>query len=126
MGLSNHIINVGPLPQGDLGAYYRNCQALFLPTLIESFSATYLEAMHFQAPVLTSDLDFARDVCGEAALYFDPWDTRSIKNAILRLKNDPSLTETLVARGRERLQTTFKSWDEIAADMVSLLTLLCP
>ena len=101
------------------------CQALFLPTLLESFSVTYLEAMHFGVPVLTSDLDFARFVCGDAAIYFDPWDPGSIKDAILRLRTDSDLGRELVARGHERLRAEFKSWDEIAADAVTSLESLC-
>ncbi len=119
------IVNVGPLPQSALAAYYRNCQALFLPTLLESFSVTYLEAMHFGVPVLTSDLDFARFVCGDAAIYFDPWDPESIKDAILRLRTDSDLGRELVARGHERLRAEFKSWDEIAADAIGALESLC-
>ena len=121
MGLGNSIINVGPLKQCELAAYYRNCQAMFLPTFLESFSGTYLEAMHFGLPVLTSDLDFAHIVCGDAAIYFDPWNAASIKDAILRLRNNPELSQELVAKGETRLQTNFRSWDQIATDAVSLL-----
>ena len=120
-GLGDHVVNVGPLPQAALAGYYRNCQALFLPTLLESFSGTYLEAMHFGVPILTSDLDFAHAVCGDAAIYFDPWDPVSIKNAILRLKGDPALGAELVAKGRARLETMFGSWDQVARDLAGLL-----
>ena len=51
---------------------------MILPTLLESFSATYIEAMFHGKTILTSDLDFARDVCGEAAFYFDPLNPQSI------------------------------------------------
>ncbi|MHC4696108.1 MAG: glycosyltransferase [Planctomycetota bacterium] len=94
------ITNVRPLPQSALAAYYRNCQALFLPTLLESFTATYLEAMHFGVPILTSDLGFARHVCGDAAVYFDPWNPRPIRDAILRLRSDSDLRRELATRGR--------------------------
>lgn len=119
------IVNVGPLPQSALAGYYRNCQALFLPTLLESFSATYLEAMHFGVPILTSDLDFARHVCADAAVYFDPWDVHSMKDAIVRLRADANLREELIARGSERLRREFKSWDEIATDLMRRLADLC-
>ncbi len=82
-----------------MAEYYLACNALLLPTLLESFSGTYLEAMHFGRPILTSNLDFARDVCDDAALYFDPWDPVAIKDAILKLKDDASLQTELVCRG---------------------------
>ena len=105
-GLMDRIVNVGPLPQTQLAAYYKNCHGMFLPTLLESFSGTYLEAMYFGVPILTSDLDFAHAVCSDAAIYFDPWDPGSIKDAILRLRNDPQSAQDMVARGRERLVTS--------------------
>src|SRR5262249_2805153 len=57
--LRDRLINVGPLQQHELSGYYRHSSALILPTFMESFTATYLEAMQFDCPVLTSDLDFA-------------------------------------------------------------------
>lgn len=121
LGISSNILNVGPLPQQTLARYFLSCQAMFLPTLLESFSSTYLEAMQFERPILTSDIDFAREVCGDAALYFDPWKTESIKNAILSLKENKQLQNDLVRKGRTRAQTMLRSWDEIVLPLVGLL-----
>jgi glycosyltransferase involved in cell wall biosynthesis len=117
-GLQDRIINVGPLKQEQLADYYVSCDCLVMPTRLESFSGTYLESMHFGLPILTSDLDFAREVCSDAALYFDPWNAESIKDAILRLKNDPDLRKTLVERGRVRLSQSFgRTWQDVAKEM---------
>lgn len=123
-GWEKRIVNVGPLPQEALAGYYRHCQALILPTLLESFSGTYLEAMQFGCPILTSDLDFARVICGDAALYFDPWNPASIKDAIIRLKDEPAVGPALVEKGRARMKQFFRSWPEIVRDaMATLVTL---
>ncbi|HCE42084.1 MAG TPA: hypothetical protein DET40_00870 [Lentisphaeria bacterium] len=116
-GLEDCVINVGPLPQTELAAYYQNCDALFLPTLLESFSGTYLEAMRFGRPIITSDLDFAHDVCGDAAIYFDPWNAESIKSEILRLQENGELRKKLTESGKKRLISLFRSWDEIAVEL---------
>ncbi|MFZ2653616.1 MAG: glycosyltransferase [Victivallales bacterium] len=116
-GLEDCIVNVGPLPQTELASYYQNCDALFLPTLLESFSGTYLEAMRFGKPILTSDLDFAHDVCGDAAIYFDPWDANSVKSEIMRFHGDGKLREQLAESGKKRLSSLFRSWDEIALEL---------
>ncbi len=117
MGLSESIINVGPLQQEELAGYFHNCHALLMPTLLESFSASYLEAMHFGLPILTSDLDFAREVCGDAALYFDPWNAASIMDAIQRLETEPHLKD----KGRSRLAELFISWEEISESVSEML-----
>ncbi len=120
-GLSDRIINVGPLPQVELGAYYAYCDALLMPTFLESFSGTYLEAMHFETPILTSDLDFARGICGDAAVYFDPWDVGAMKDAVLRLKNDSALATDLVNKGTARLASMYAGWDTIASNLMTSL-----
>ena len=116
--LRDRLINVGPIDQSALAGYYTHCDGLILPTLLESFSGTYLEAMQFGRPILTSDLDFARDVCGPAAIYFDPNDPAAIRDAILALKGSPLMRDTLIAAGSERMQTFFRNWDTIVADAI--------
>jgi len=116
--LQDNIINVGKLLQEELAEYFLNCDAFLFPTLLESFSGTYLEAMHFGLPILTSDLDFARYVCDDAALYFDPWDSKDIANKILFLKNNPDLRRDLTNKGNERISVFFKSWEEIVINML--------
>ena len=70
---------------------------------------------------LISDLDFAHDVCGDAAVYFDPWRSQSVRDAIVHLKSHPELGQALAAKGKMRLQTVFKSWDGIAEDVACWL-----
>lgn len=123
-GLERNVITVGPLKQEDLPAYYGYTDALFLPTVLESFSGTYLEAMQFDRPILTSDMDFARCVCGDAALYFDPHDEDSICHAILRLKEDAMLRRQLVEAGKARRAAQTLTWDEIARSVMRELELL--
>lgn len=120
-GLEERIVNVGPVAQEDLGALFGACDALLHPTLLESFSSAYLEAMHFGLPIATSDLDFARDVCGDAALYFDPWHAAALKDALLALRDGPALRDDLVQRGHARLATAMRGWPEILSEALGVL-----
>lgn len=112
-GLERQLVNIGPVPQAALGSYYEASDALLLPTLLESFSGTYLEAMRFSRPILTSDLDFARGICADAALYFNPWSPEALRDTILQLKSDQALARQLARAGAERLNTLTRSWSEI-------------
>jgi glycosyltransferase involved in cell wall biosynthesis len=118
LGIERLLPCVGTIPQCELGSYYHAADVLFLPTTLESFSSTYVEAMYFDTPILTSDLDFAHEICGDAADYVDPFSIESIKDGILRLKNDPSHRQELAARGRTRLATTIKNWPTILCDVL--------
>lgn len=121
LGLERQLVTVGALPQAGLGAYFGHVSGLILPTLLESFSATYIEAMHYRVPILTSDLDFARGICGDAALYFDPWRPESARDAVRTLRDDPDAARRLVAAGREQLRKVTRSWQEIARETLGQL-----
>lgn len=96
---------IGPVPPPECPALYRECDAMFLPTLAECFSASYPEAMKMEKPIITTDLGFARSICGDAALYFEPCNANAAAEQIARLVADPLLQQSLQARGRARLQT---------------------
>jgi glycosyltransferase involved in cell wall biosynthesis len=114
------LINAGHLPPEELSRAYESADAFILPTLLESFGRPYDEAMQFGIPILTSDRDFARERCQDAAIYFDPLDAASVAQAMLRLMEDSKLRETLVANARRRLVKA-PTWDAIGARFVEVL-----
>jgi len=98
------IINIGPISLDKCPQLYSECDCMFLPTLLECFSANYPEAMKMRKPILTSNLSFAHDVCGEAALYFNPLDDMNIYQTILKLLDNKSLQNDLILKGMEQLR----------------------
>lgn len=98
-----HIVNLGPIPQSTVGWLLPRIDGVIVPTFLESFSASYLEAMQHGKPILASDLDFARSVCGDAAVYFDPWNPESMAAAIRRVRDDEVLRQRMGTAARERL-----------------------
>ena len=119
-GLKDVICNIGQVPLDDMHGLYRQCDALLMPTLLESFSIVYLEAMHHGLPVFTSDMWFAHSVCGEAAKYFDPFDAADMLRAIEEVMPDPRAKEALVAAGKRQL-AYFPSWEENVATYRKLI-----
>jgi glycosyltransferase involved in cell wall biosynthesis len=87
---------------------------------METFSFTYDEAMHFGLPILTSDRDFARERCQDAALYFDPLDADSVARAMAQVMDDEGLRNRLAANGKRLLEKA-PSWDDIAGRFVDVL-----
>lgn len=70
-------VNLGPLNVAQCPSFYRAMDAVVFPSLLECFSATPLEAMAMERPLIASDRPFNRDVCGAHAHYFDPLDPES-------------------------------------------------
>jgi len=100
-----YIYNVGPTPIKEVPALYDESDFMFLPTLLECFSASYVEAMYMKRPILTSDLGFAHTVCGNAAIYFNPLNPEDISNKIITLLEDTALQEKLVNNAQIMLRS---------------------
>lgn len=102
--VQSRITNVGPVSPKECPSLYRECDAMFLPTLAECFSASYPEAMIMDKPIITTDLGFARSICGDGALYFKAKDAEAAADQIERLMDDKELETILVAQGRKELK----------------------
>lgn len=118
-GLYDIIINIGPVSMPNVPSLYAQCDALLMPTLLESFSGTYVEAMYHGKPILTSRYDFASDVCGESAFYFDPLNSESILTAIQLMVKDENLRNQRIDEGKSQLKRlltwpqAFKKYNEL-------------
>jgi glycosyltransferase involved in cell wall biosynthesis len=88
---------VGESTLRELVAY---TEALVIPSRYEGFGLPALEAMAAGAPVVVSNAGSLPEVCGSAALYFDPDDVTSLAGHLLRIARDPVLREDLSAAGR--------------------------
>lgn len=113
------IVNLGRIKVIDCPKAYYESDAMFLPTLMECFSANYPEAMKMGKPIITSDLPFATEVCGDAALYFDPLNAIDIADTMIELIMNKSLQKTLISKGYSRLNS-FDTPESRAAKYLSI------
>jgi len=102
---NNKIINIGPIPQKSCPSVYSQCDALFAPTLLETFSAAYPESMKMECPILTSNRSFATDICKDAAIYFNPLDINDIVEKIKLIISSSELQEDLIVKGKNMLHS---------------------
>lgn len=117
----NVVKNLGPIAAADCPKQYASHDALFLPTLLECFTASYPEAMVMKRPILTSDLGFSRAICGDDnALFFDPLNAKDICDKIEQIVNDEELYNKLVANGEKRV-TQFQNQMKRAQNYTKIL-----
>jgi len=100
LGKEQWVKNHGHVLTKDCPELYNECDAMFLPSHLECFSASYPEAMKMERPILTSDLSFATTVCGDAALYFDNLNPKDVATKIIELFHDEQLYKDLVTKGK--------------------------
>lgn len=97
---------LGVLPVEELHDLYRRAAAVVFPSLYEGFGLPPLEAMASGCPVAASTAGAIPEVCGDAAVLFDPLDAvdiaRGIREAIAR-------GAELTGRGLQHV--TRYSWD---------------
>lgn len=102
-GVEECFVNHGRQRQEDLIKIYSQCDLGLFPSLLETFSVTLLEYMHFQLPIVASDLNFNKEVARDAAIYFKPHDANSFADAIFRLYTDEELQKSLLVSSKQRL-----------------------
>ena len=110
---------LGRVPQGvevrgrvsreQLAELYRTASALVFPSLYEGFGQPPLEAMASGTPVAVSRAGSLPEVCGDAALYFEPTSVDEIAEAILAVLERPG---QLIERGLARAARF--TWDATA------------
>lgn len=101
-GVSERLILPGFVPDDDLAVLYRRARAYVFPSLAEGFGIPALEAMASGLPVACSDIPVLREVCGDAAIYFEPKNPLDIASAIRRLTSDEQMRRSLASAGRRR------------------------
>ena len=117
LGMEDRVHNVTG-SDGLLGDYYRNAAAFVCPSLYEGFGIPILEAMEFSCPVVCSNTSSIPEVAGDAAVYFDPHEAGSMRQALESTLFDHKLLDDLKKRGRER-QALF-SWDRCAQETLEV------
>ncbi len=113
------VINVGTVSSILLPQLYSECDAVFVPSLLECFTANFPEAMIMEKPILTSDLSFAHSICDVAALYFDPLDSDDIADNIIKLYVTPKIEKQLINEGKKRV-LSFKTAQERANSYIKI------
>jgi glycosyltransferase involved in cell wall biosynthesis len=88
---------VGRADWDELPSLYRRAGALVFPSLYEGFGLPPLEAMACGCPVTCSDAASLPEICGEAAVYFDP---TSVEELVAGVRQ--ALDGELVEAGIER------------------------
>ena len=98
-----YINYLGKVDINQVPLLYKQMNLLFMPTLLETFSTTYLEAMISEIPIVTSKMSFAQDVCGDSALYCEPLSATDYAKKISLLTSDNELRNSLIQKGKINL-----------------------
>jgi len=112
LGLGDDIITPGFIENEEMGLFLKNAELFVLPSFVEGFGFGPLEALSYKTPVAVSDAGAMPEVLGDAALYFDPNDSKDIAKKINRLFEDGNIRKIILENGEKRLKRY--NWVECA------------
>jgi hypothetical protein len=110
---------VGLLEPPEVVACYRAADAVLFLSVAESYGLPLVEAMWIGLPIVCPDLPYAHALCGDEALYFQPDDAASLRDALQRLQ--ARLRDGWWPDWRARLATIPRTWDVVAQAMLAVL-----
>ncbi len=111
---NKNIITLGFLATDDLVGLYNLATVFVFPSIYEGFGLPILEAMQSGCPVIISREGCMPEVGGEAAYYFDGYNTDSLAKAIKRIFTSKKLQEELSKKGLEQAKKF--SWKKTAEE----------
>lgn len=116
---SDNIVYLGKISDTFLYHLYTNATALVFPSMNEGFGIPLLEAMNCQCPVITSNLSSMPEVCGDAALFIDPYNVNDLADKMDMLCTQDKLRSDLIKKGSARVQ--YFSFDKTAVELMEYL-----
>jgi hypothetical protein len=111
------------LPDEELRLAYAGAVALVYPSRYEGFGLPVAEAMACGCPVITAKLASLPEVAGHAALYIDPDDPQSLREALDAVR-DPSRRAEMAAAGQ--IQASAFRWERASAAFATALLQAAP
>ena len=104
----------GVVPAAELASLYRRAAVSVFPSLYEGFGLPPLEAMASGCPVAASNAAAIPEICGDAAVLFDPLDPESIAAGILEAdeRRGRAPREGARARGRVHVERDCPSHED--------------
>lgn len=118
--LRDYFVFTGQVDISECPSLYCQTDIMFQPTLLECFTATYPEAMKMEIPIVTTDMEFARGLCGNAALYYSPLSAEAAAENIYRVATEKGLKEQLIVYGKKQL-SNYDTYEERAKKLIRIL-----
>lgn len=111
---------LGRVTDAELRTLYDSAACLVFPSRYEGFGLPPIEAMACGCPVIAAGGGAVEEVCGPAAIYFDPANPEAIADLCRCVLDDPELTCDLAVRGRVRAaRFTWEGAARVLADVIA-------
>jgi glycosyltransferase involved in cell wall biosynthesis len=119
LGIGDDLQMLGGVRYEQLHHLYERCDLFVCPSYSESFGHPLVEAMAGGMAIASADLPVHREVCGDAAAYFAPFEPGDLARCCAELLADPPRRNDLGQRGLARIASF--SWDAHVLKLAELI-----
>lgn len=100
--LVNDVVIINDIEDKHLPFIYRNADVFVYPSLYEGFGYPPLEAMLYKVPVISSKAPPMPEILGEAAIYFDPYDSEDLYKKMCYVLDNYNERYNFIDKGLKR------------------------
>ena len=104
VSFGHRVILTDFLPDNKLWNFLFHADIFVFPSLYEGFGFPPLEAMAVGTPVVASNISSIPEVCGNSALYFNPYNIDDMADKILQMIKDSGLKKEYIFLGSEQVK----------------------
>lgn len=108
--LREEVVELGAVPYYSLHHLYRACDLYVTPAYAETFAHPLVEAMASELPVIASDLEVHREICGEAARYFSRFSPEDLAETVIQSFRSKEQSAAMRKMGQSRSRDF--NWDK--------------
>lgn len=112
-------LKMGRIDHEELSNALADYDAFVFPSMAETFGFPMVEAMQAGIPLIVSDIPVHREICGDAALYFNLADSDDLAARVLELHGDAALRTRIVNAGKRRAEDMY-TWSNHVEGLLSV------
>ena len=122
LGVADMVVELGAIPYQSLHQLYKRADLYVTPAYAETFAHPLVEAMASGVPIVASDIPVHREICGDAAVYFERFSPEALVDSILQVADEKERLKSMVEKGRVRADRY--SWKAHVEQIIELARLL--
>ena len=122
--LESRVLFVGQKPYQELPKYLAVSDIFIRPSLSEGMGNSFIEAMAARVPIIATPVGGITDflIDNETGIFCKVQDPKSIRIAIEKILDNPSLSDSIRAKAWDKIQDIYE-WEPIAVKLKHLLTI---
>lgn len=119
LGIGDDIIQLGTVPNHILHHVYRACHLYVTPSYAETFAHPVVEAMACGLPIVASGIAVHREICGNAAVYFEHSSPEELAHQVAGVIDNPGQLEQM--SNAAKVRSLDFSWQKHIEKLLEIL-----